>query len=261
LQRSSIARSTEGEMDSSRPRATGGSSADLPAYLHVANTISDRVASGRYGPGSCIPSESQFCAEFGVSHMTLRKALTIVADKGLVLAQKGRGTFVRSFGLSDSVFTLESLTREWSEDSTEVRLLSASTIRATEQVAGKLAIPPGDRVVYMRRVALHDQVPAMYHTEYVVHNPREPLSDSRLRLVSLHGLRENTGDEGFPRGTIALCALTLSAAAARILNQPTGAPALSLEHLFQDVTGRPLSWGRVLLPADLFALQTNLGPT
>ena len=85
----------------------------LPAYLHIVRTISDRIASGVYGPGAKLPSEAQLCVEFAVSPMTVRRALVILADKGVVAAEQGRGTFVRSFDLSDSVFTLEQLTGEY----------------------------------------------------------------------------------------------------------------------------------------------------
>ena len=149
-----------------------------PAYRRIVEIISERLASGFYAPGSRLPSESQLCAEFGVSHMTLRRALTILANRNLVWAEKGKGTFVRSFDLGDSVFTLKQLADALPLESTEVRLLSASTIPATEAVAAKLAVPKGDYVIHRRRMALSEGVPALYHWEYAPYDPRWPLVDS-----------------------------------------------------------------------------------
>lgn len=79
------------------------------SYQHIVDTVTKRIASGDYRPGSRLPSESRFCAEFGVSPMTLRRALTILVDRGLIWTERGRGTFVRPLGLGDSVFRLASI--------------------------------------------------------------------------------------------------------------------------------------------------------
>jgi GntR family transcriptional regulator len=236
-----------------------GAGVKLPAYLHIVGTISERIASGVYGPGAKLPSEAQLCVEFGVSAMTVRRALLILADKGIVMAEQGRGTFVRSFDLSDSVFTLEQLTGEWLDGSSEVRLLSASTIKADQHLSSTLDIPMGHRVVYLRRLVIKDEAPAVYHKEYVIFDLRRPLVESQLKLTSLHGLLQANRGHGFPEGEITLCALPLEEEAAGVLGQPAGAPALCLEHLSRDTAKRPVSWGRFLLRYDLFRLRARLG--
>ncbi|MBN1320853.1 MAG: GntR family transcriptional regulator [Thermoleophilia bacterium] len=241
--------------------STGGqeSGTRLPAYLHIVRTISDRIASGVYGPGAKLPSEAQLCVEFAVSPMTVRRALVMLADKGVVTAEQGRGTFVRSFDLSDSVFTLEQLTGEWLDGSTEVRLLSASTVKADAELGAVLGVPVGRRLVYLRRLVVKDETPAVYHKEYVIFDLQRPLVESQLKLTSLHGLLQANRGHGFPGGEITLCALPLEEEAASALDQPVGAPALCLEHLSRDSAGVPVSWGRFLLRYDLFRLRARLG--
>ncbi len=231
-----------------------------PAYQDIVDTITRRIASGIYPPGSRLPSEAQFCAEFRVSPMTLRRALNILLDQGLILAEKGRGTFVRPLGLTDCVFRLEDLEAGWVDESTSVRLLAASTTKASQRVAEKLAVEPGARVVYLRRLALKGERPAMYHVEYVIFDPRRPLVESQLQITPLPGLLSGDRGRTFPRGTVTLRALSLSAEAARVLEEPVGAPALCLEHVFEDNEQRPVSWGWFLLRADLFQLTARLGP-
>lgn len=231
-----------------------------PAYLRIADTISERIASGVYGPGCQLPSESQFCSEFGVSPMTLRRALAILVDQGFLWTEQGKGTFVRSLDLSDSVFRLEDLDGGWLDEATEVRLLAASTTKADERVAAKLSVTVGERVVYLRRLVLKNERPAMYHVEYVIFDARQPLIESQLQLTSPHGVLEAARGQGFPRGIVTMRALNLSAEAARVLEEPVGAPALCLEHVFQDIARRPVSWGWFLLRASMFQLRARLGP-
>ena len=244
------------EIPTDGPRGEGA----LPAYLHIATTLADRVTSGVYAAGSRLPSGSEFCAEFGVSPMTVRRALNILQDQGLVSGVQGRGTFVRSVNLSDSAFRLDSLTGEWLDESAEIRLLSASMTRADEKVAAMLSVEPGERVIYLRRLVLYDGNPAMYHTEYIIYDPRRPLVESQLQLTSMHAFLDCGRAQRFPRGELTLTAVNLDAESAHALGESEGALALCLEHVFQESDRTPVSWGWFLLRAELFRLRARLGP-
>jgi DNA-binding GntR family transcriptional regulator len=232
-----------------------------PIYLKIAETLAERIASGTYEPTKRLPSESQLCAEFAVSPLTVRKALSILINQGLVWSEQGRGTFVRSPSLSDAVFTLDELSGRLLDEGTEIRLLSASSKKADEAVAKMLGVEAGTRVIHLRRLVLNEaKRPVIYHTEYVVHDPRRPLVESQLQMTSPHGLLESGRGRGFTRGEIKLRAVSLDDEAAQALGQAPGAPALRLEHIFRENNGRQVSWGEFFLNADLFQLETVLGP-
>jgi GntR family transcriptional regulator len=241
------------------PRGSGAEAAS-PAYLHIATTLADRVTSGVYPAGGRIPSGSQLCAEFGVSPMTVRKALSILENQGLVSGIKGRGTFARSVDLSDSIFRLDSLTGEWLDESAEIRLLSASMTRADEKVAAMLGLALGERVIYLRRLVLYGGNPAMYHTEYITYDPCQPFVESQLQLTSMHAFLDSGRAQRFPRGELTLTAVKLDAESAQALGESEGALALCLEHVFQERDRTPVSWGWFLLRAELFRLRARLGP-
>ena len=136
--------------------------------------------------------------------MTVRRALTILENQGLISGEKGRGMFARSLDLSDSTFRLDSPTGEWLDESAEIRLLSASMTRADEKVAAMLHVPPGERVIYLRRLVLYEGSPAMYHTEYITYDPRRPFVESQLQLTSLHAFLDSGRAQRFPRGELTL---------------------------------------------------------
>ena len=173
---------------------------------------------------------------------------------------RGRGTFARSVNLSDSVFRLDSLTGEWLDESAEIRLLSVSMTRADEKVAAMLRVATGERVVRLRRLVLYDGNPAMYHTEYIIYDPRRPLVESQLQLTSMHAFLDSGRAQRFPRGELTLTAVGLDAESAQALGVSEGGLALCLEHIFQESDRTPVSWGRFLLRAELFRLRARLGP-
>lgn len=243
-----------GEQAPEEPAGTG-----QPAYLRIAAVLADRVTTGIYAAGSRMPSGAELCREFGVSPMTMRRAMSKLENQGLVTGIKGKGTFARSPDLGDSAFRLDSLTGEWLNGSADIRLLSASMTRADERVATMLRVAPGARVIYLRRLVLYDGNPAMYHREYITYDPRRPLVESQLQLTSLHAFLDSGGAQRFPRGELTLTAVNLDDEGARALGQPAGALALCLEHVFQERDHTPVSWGWFLLRAELFRLRARLG--
>jgi DNA-binding GntR family transcriptional regulator len=231
-----------------------------PAYNRIANTLANRITSGAYPAGSRLPSGSELCKEFGVSPMTVRRALTILDNRGLISGVKGRGVFARSVELSDSTFRLDSLNGEWLDSSADVRLLSAAMTKADANIAAALNVGVGERVVFIRRLVQYDQTPTMYHREYIRYDPRRPLVESQLQLTTLHPFFDPGQARRIPRGELTVTAMALDREAGEALGQCEGALALCLEHLFMENDGAPVSWGWFLMRADMFRLKAKLGP-
>jgi GntR family transcriptional regulator len=69
-------------------------STPIPRYLQLAELIRQRVAKGRWPPGSLLPSIEHLMAEFDVARVTVRQAIALLADEQILSPQRGRGTFV-----------------------------------------------------------------------------------------------------------------------------------------------------------------------
>lgn len=247
---------------SSRRSETGTLSARSrgPAYLLIADAISDRIASGAYRAGDQLPTEARLREEFGVSPMTVRRAVNILLDRGLVSTTQGKGTFVRPLDLTEAVFRLEEVTGGWLADSSvDVTLLEASIRPADAAVAEVLGLPSGTPTVFLRRLLSREGAPFAYQLEHVVYDEHRPLVEGQLKITSLDGLLRAAGGERLPRGWLRITAVGLDGEAAAMLQEPAGAPALRLEHVFQDFDGRPVSWGWFLCRADQFQLTTRIG--
>ena len=100
-----------------------------PAYAEVVRILSREIAGGAYRAGAQLPSESQLRARFGVSGMTVRRAINILVDRGIISASQGKGTFVRGLDMREAAFRL----RERHDDvvlgpGAQVRLLQAAIL-------------------------------------------------------------------------------------------------------------------------------------
>ena len=247
---------------SARTKTTSGSGrrAHEPAYLVIANTVADRIGSGEYRSGDQLPTEVQLRAEFGVSPMTVRRAINILLDRGVVTTTQGKGTFVRRLDLGEAVFSLQQITDLWlDDDSVSVPLLSAGIAAADEKVAAKLECPLGAPTVFMRRLVVSKGVPLVYQLENLVYDEHRPLVEAQLQVTSLDGLLRSARGEGMQSGRLTIEAVNLETDAAEILGLPGGSAAFCLEHLFRDFDGRIVSWGRYFCRADRFRLTTIIG--
>lgn len=192
--------------------------------------------------------------------MTVRRAIRILLDRGLVTTTQGKGTFVRSPDMGEAIFRLHEMTDLWADDaSVAVLLLEARIKSADEQVAALLELRPGDPIVFLRRVIQRKGQALIYQLEHVVYDEHRPLVEAELQVTSLEGLLHSPQVEGVLSGRLTIQAVSLDAEAAAVLTVPEGSPAFCLESLFSDSAGRPVSWGRFLCRADQFRLTSHLG--
>nr|WP_308801552.1 GntR family transcriptional regulator [Streptomyces polyasparticus] len=63
-------------------------------YVQLANILEGRIRRGELAPGQRLPGELVTAADFGVGPVTVRRALAILREKGLVVTVHARGTFV-----------------------------------------------------------------------------------------------------------------------------------------------------------------------
>ena len=65
-----------------------------PLYSAIVDDLQKRIAEGEYQPGENLPTESELCEQYNVSRITVRKALQILSEAGVIETRKGKGSFV-----------------------------------------------------------------------------------------------------------------------------------------------------------------------
>ncbi|CAG0928400.1 Mannosyl-D-glycerate transport/metabolism system repressor MngR [Thermoflexales bacterium] len=232
-----------------------------PAYAQLANILRQSVAAGVLRPGDQLPSESQLCQRYGVSPMTVRRAMNILVDQGVVTAEQGRGTFVKPVAMGAATFQLTELQNLFSDPAhTAVRLLETRIVTADERIARKLAIAIGQRTIYIRRLLCMDGVPAFYHREYLIYDPKRPIVESEMEVTALQHLFSGSGETILKCGDLSIEATILTAEEAGLLQAPQPLAAFCLEHLFYDFDDKPISWGWFIGRSDRLRFTTRVGP-
>ena len=68
----------------------------IPLYQQLAETIKEQIASGKLKENDKLMAEKELCESYDVSRITVRKALELLADEGLIIRKQGIGTFIAS---------------------------------------------------------------------------------------------------------------------------------------------------------------------
>ncbi len=153
---------------------------DRAAFRQIADQLRDDIVTGRLGEGQQLPSERHLMELFDASRGTIRQAIAILRSEGLVEPQHGRGVFVRArppvrrlasdrFARRHREAGKGAYTVEMEAEGRvpEVEVLEVGRRAASPEVAGRLGIDPGEKVLVRSRRYLADGQPLELATSYL----------------------------------------------------------------------------------------------
>jgi GntR family transcriptional regulator len=213
-----------------------------PLYHQIYLILRDRIKRGEIAAHSMLPGEQELSRLFGVSRITVKRALKELGVDGLVTRHRGRGTIVAG-GVALPVVNasfdnlIESLYVMGLE--TDLELLEVTTVRAPAEVVHALDLEPGaevQRVTRRRRLA---GTPFSYLRTFVPLDIASLYSESDLATTPMMKLLEQIGCRvhDVEQWISATAAEPVEAAA---LETDVGAPLLAIERIIRGADGRPL---------------------
>lgn len=139
----------------------------IPAYYQLKNIILRKIHSGEYPEGSRIPSERDFGESFNISRMTVRQALNQLGMEGVLIREKGRGTFVSKSKLEQkNIMSFSDAVRmKGLVPSTKVLHFSCEV--SGEEVQAILGLKSGDKVYVLRRLRLASGMPVGIEEDFI----------------------------------------------------------------------------------------------
>lgn len=195
-------------------------------YVAVRDHLADLIDT-QLSAGDAIPSERDLADQFGVSRMTVRRAIDSLVADAVLARRQGSGTYVAQPKM-DVQARMTSFTEEMRQRGMipGSRLIRAEQLLATPDVAAWLGISIHDRVHFVHRVRLADGVPMAVEKTWVA-------VDSTPTLIS-HGVPESMyqalADAGMVPtwGEDTIESATADETIASLLHVPTGAPLLAI---------------------------------
>jgi GntR family transcriptional regulator len=223
----------------------------------VADVLRHQIHAGGYPDG--LPPEATLAADFFVSRNTVREALTTLKDEGIIERGTRVGTHVAirkyDHGL-DALVGLKETFKGYGEIRNEVR--AAMTVAAPPSVAGRLQLPPGERVVFVERLRYLGDLPLSLDMTYLARDIGEAVLEHSLETNDIFALIEQVIDGPLGTASLAVEAVPADAHSAAILQVPDGAATLLLERLTHLDDGRPVDLEYIRMRGDRITLRGNL---
>jgi GntR family transcriptional regulator len=204
----------------------------------VRRALAEQIGSGRLRPGQRLGAERTLAAELGVSRATLRQALAVLEEGGVVRRVPGRGggTFVAKGKIErdlSRIVGVPALLRSQGVVA-GTRVLSARLAEADDVTAQALRARPGELVIDLVRIRLADGSPFS-------------LEHAKFPARRFPGLLElPLGGSVYERIEVAAA----SADEAAILDVEPGAPLMAITRTTTDADGEPIEFSRDLFRAD-----------
>lgn len=147
-------------------------------YQTIANDLRNDISLGKYGPDEMIPSENTLAARYKTSRVTVRKALLVLENEGLIRPQHGKGYFVLSPEYSRFQFDFIDKPEKGG-----MRYLEINVTPAGKDLAERLRTQEDTMLIMIRRLLSEDGLPSAYDEQYFLYVKGEPLIEREIHFA------------------------------------------------------------------------------
>jgi GntR family transcriptional regulator len=230
-----------------------------PRYIQIANQIAENIRSGELSVGDQLPTERQLAEELGVSRMTVRQALGVLTQQGLINSQHGIGNFVTRPLLEQPVDILigfsDNMLKKGIRPSAQ--LLDLKATNADELLAAELQVPFGDLVFAIRRLRLADNMPMALEYSYFPERYMPGLDKHDLEQRSIYAILAEEYGITLAGAVQTLEPVVALAYTARLLQVSKGAPLMLVTRTSSDNKGRVVEFAKDLYRGDCFRFVSH----
>jgi GntR family transcriptional regulator len=223
----------------------------------VADVLRHQIHAGAYDDG--LPGELELAAEFSVSRNTIRAALTVLKNEGLIDRGPRVGTRVAQRKYDhrlDVLLGLKETFKGYGEVRNEVR--AAMTVAAPPSVAQRLRLQPGQQVVFVERLRYLGGLPLSLDLTYLAPDIGTEVLTHPLESNDVFALVEQVSGHRLGSASLALEAIPADAHSAAALQVPDGAALLMLERLTSLDDGTPVDLEYIRMRGDRITMRGSL---
>ena len=228
-------------------------STGVALWRQVADGIERGIADGTYATGEKLPGETEIAETYRVNRHTVRRALATLAERGLVRAERGSGTYVEA--QRRLAYPLRSRTR-FSEivgaggHEPRGQLIEAGGDIATRELARELGLKTGAPLIRIESVRLADRTPICVSTSWLSAERFPDAGEIFARSQSMTKLLAHYGIRDYRRAATKITAAIADATDAARLDLPLGRPVLVVDATDVDLSDKPLVTKRARFAAE-----------
>ncbi|CAH1198787.1 putative HTH-type transcriptional regulator YurK [Paenibacillus plantiphilus] len=232
-----------------------------PLYLQLKQIIKEDISRGIYEAGQKLPPEAEICKTYGVSRITVRRAITDLVEEGILHSQQGKGSYVREIKEKRELISVGSFSdmTTASGKTPSTQILSNVIIEADEKLAAMFKIKRNDPVLNLHRLLFIDNQPFIIETSYF---PLEYLPDLEKYIgesSSTYQILKKRYDiePAFSEKTLEVILATEYESS--LFHCDRGTPLYLIDKITYDQKDRPLHYSKSLYLTNKVIFTINTG--
>ncbi len=232
----------------------------LPLYQQIQHRLAHQIQSGVYKKTEPLPSIQKIAAQMGVSQMTVRQAVKLLSEQGLIYSRQGKGTFISGVKLEKEFRHVLSFSEEARAHGAtpHSRLISFRIQKPTEETQTALGLDEGEKVFRLHRVRYEDRMPISIECACLAVNVCPDLMESfnpdtslYEKLASQYGIQLTITEEVIEVGKA-------NAEEARLLEIPRQSPVFLFTRLSFSEDGTPVEHVKSTYRGDRYKIVNRL---
>lgn len=232
----------------------------IPLYHQLYEGLRSQILSGELEPGDMLPTENELLDRHGISRNTVRQALDLLVNDGLIVRERGRGTFVAQPKIDQGLtriisFTEDMLRRGLKPDT---RVLLRTLMPAPEHIAEALGLPVGEELAHLERLRLADGEPMSIEKSYLVHRYCPGVLERDYSSVPLRETLAREYNIFLVHGKQRISAIAAPADTAAHLDIAPGAPLLYIERTTYTARETAVEYLQIYNRGDRYTLHNEL---
>jgi GntR family transcriptional regulator len=228
-----------------------------PLYRQLAADLRARILEGEFSQGTSIPTEARLSEGYRTSRITVRHALSLLEQEGLVHREQGRGSFVRPRPIAVGPRRLTSFSQELRERGARHGSRLISVTEGPAPTDAPLDLGPSGDCVRIVRVRKGDDRPIALQVTHIPAELGQGITDALAHdgslydfLRSRHGLEVDSADETYRVGGA-------SEQAAASLDLIVGAPVFIVERV-GFARARRVEWTSSVVRGEDYEVHVHL---
>jgi GntR family transcriptional regulator len=234
----------------------------LPFYLQLKNALIEQIETGHWKPGDQLPGEPELCQHFGVSRTVVRQALKEMVYEGMILREKGKGTFIAEPKISSTslVHSLVGFHQDMTERGLKMadKILEQSILPASQKVAANLQLDDLTPVIKINRLRFVEDEPVVLVASFLPYEACRKLVSADLSEESLYAYLEKEYDLRIVRGRRLIDAVGANEHQASLLEIEVGSPLIRIESISYLGDGTPIEYFHALFRGDRSRFEVEI---
>ena len=230
--------------------------ANTPLYQQLKEKILANISAGAYSKGQRIPTEKELSETFGMSRVTVRRAVKDLEKEGILVSYPKRGTFVAQHSFRRNISHNSSFTEicEASGLKAGAKTIKSVIEDATPEDVQAFGISKNSKVIVLERIRYADKIPVAIETSRFPESYSFLIEEDLNNKSMISVLAEKYNIHFTSKGTTTIKLVNATYEQSKYLSLPKGYPLISISCISYDENGKPCHDSRQLIVGDKFEL-------